>query len=128
MVRAIAAVVIAIVAWFVAATVGNWALRALVPGYSAVEATMAFSLPMMVGRVARGWGWPLSAAAACPACATATPRPAFVAPVPPPLLFLPIHYMLWDKFPAWYHAFFLISIAPSVLAGAALVSRFSTSK
>ena len=36
------------------------------------------------------------------------------------LLFIPIHYNLWDKFPLWYHAAFLISIFPLTLAGAYL--------
>ena len=36
------------------------------------------------------------------------------------VLFLPVHYRLWDKFPLWYHAAFLISIFPLTLAGAYL--------
>jgi hypothetical protein len=36
------------------------------------------------------------------------------------LLFLPVHYMLWDKFPIWYHLFFLITLAPAMLLGAGL--------
>jgi hypothetical protein len=36
------------------------------------------------------------------------------------ILFLPVHYMLWNKFPIWYHLFFLITLAPTMLIGAAL--------
>jgi len=36
------------------------------------------------------------------------------------LLFVPVHYMLWAKFPIWYHLFFLISLAPTLLIGAAV--------
>jgi len=36
------------------------------------------------------------------------------------VLFLPVHYMLWSKFPIWYHLFFLISLAPTVLIGASI--------
>jgi hypothetical protein len=128
MVRAIAAVVLAIVAWLVAATVGNWVLRAVIPGYSAVEASMEFSLPMMVGRLALGVVSSVWAGAACAAIAGERRRPPVVAAVLLTVFFLPIHYMLWDKFPAWYHAFFLISLAPSVLAGAALMSRLAPSR
>ena len=39
------------------------------------------------------------------------------------VLFLPVHYMLWAKFPIWYHLFFLISLAPMLLVGAALQSN-----
>jgi uncharacterized protein (DUF983 family) len=39
------------------------------------------------------------------------------------VLFFPVHYMLWAKFPIWYHLFFLISLAPMILIGAALRSE-----
>jgi len=38
------------------------------------------------------------------------------------ILFLPVHYMLWRKFSIWYHLFFLITLAPTMLIGAALKS------
>jgi hypothetical protein len=37
--------------------------------------------------------------------------------------FLPVHYSLWDKFPVWYHLFFLVTLAPAVLLGSALYSK-----
>jgi len=43
------------------------------------------------------------------------------------ILFLPVHYMLWRKFPIWYHLFFLITLAPTMLIGAALKSDTSAS-
>jgi len=39
------------------------------------------------------------------------------------LLFLPVHYRLWSQFPAWYHATFLILLAPLVFLGARLSRR-----
>jgi hypothetical protein len=30
------------------------------------------------------------------------------------LMFVPIHYGLWDKFPVWYHLVFLITLAPII--------------
>jgi len=39
------------------------------------------------------------------------------------LLFIPVHYNLWDKFPPWYHAVFLISLFPLTLLGALLFAR-----
>jgi len=26
------------------------------------------------------------------------------------IMFLPIHYTIWDKFPIWYHLYFLSSL------------------
>jgi len=26
------------------------------------------------------------------------------------LFFIPIHYMIWTKFPVWYHTYFLTSL------------------
>jgi uncharacterized protein (DUF983 family) len=39
------------------------------------------------------------------------------------LLFIPVHYSLWAQFPLWYHAVFLLSLAPLVMVGAWLVRR-----
>jgi hypothetical protein len=35
-------------------------------------------------------------------------------------LFIPNHYLLWDKFPIWYHLTFLVSLFPLTLLGAML--------
>jgi hypothetical protein len=35
------------------------------------------------------------------------------------LLFIPVHYALWDKFPIWYHVVFLASLIPVTLLGGA---------
>ena len=35
-------------------------------------------------------------------------------------LFIPNHYLLWDKFPVWYHLTFLVSLFPLTLLGAML--------
>jgi hypothetical protein len=39
------------------------------------------------------------------------------------VLFIPIHYNLWDKFPLWYHAAFLVSLLPLTMLGAFLFVR-----
>ena len=36
------------------------------------------------------------------------------------LLFIPNHYLLWDKFPVWYHLTFLVSLFPLTVLGAIL--------
>jgi len=51
MIRSILA---ALVTWFIVATIGNLILRAVRPGYSAVEVSMNFTLKMMVCRLILG--------------------------------------------------------------------------
>jgi hypothetical protein len=33
------------------------------------------------------------------------------------VFFIPVHIRLWDKFPVWYHLFFLISLIPLSFVG-----------
>jgi hypothetical protein len=127
MIRSLGAMVLGLVGWFGVATLGNSVLRAFLPGYTQVEAAMAFTLPMQISRLALGLVSSLCAGALCAAIARPMSIPPRVVAAILVALFLPVHYSLWDKFPVWYHLFFLISIAPAVLAGAALV-RLMASK
>jgi len=122
MIRSIFAVIVAVVTWFIVATIGNWILRAGLPGYSAVEVSMNFTLTMMICRLLLGL-----VSSLCAGFVSATIArnriAAKVAAAVMVVLFLPVHYMLWAKFPIWYHLFFLISLAPMLLVGAALQSK-----
>jgi hypothetical protein len=120
MIRSICAGIFAVVAWFVAATAGNWVLRALMPGYIDAEPAMAFTLAMQLARIAVGLVASLCAGAVCAAIAGAGSRAVKIVAGVMILLFLPAHYRLWDKFPIWYHVVFIATLAPAVLAGAAL--------
>ena len=122
MLRSILAVVAAIFTWFLTATVLNLVLRATLSGYSAAEPTLAFTLPMMISRLALGLMASLAAGLACAAVAKRGIAAKVAAGIML-LLFLPVHYMLWAKFPIWYHLFFLITLAPTMLIGATLVRR-----
>ena len=128
MLRSIAAVLLGFVAWFVAATAGNWLIRTLLPGYTEVEAAMTFTLPMLLARLALGIVSSLCAGAACAAAAGASDRPVKVFAGIIVLMFLPVHYRLWATFPAWYHIVFIASLAPAVLAGGALLKRLTASR
>ena len=115
-------VLIGFCAWFAVATAGNLLIRTLLAGYAAAEPTMQFTLAMLTARLALGG---VSSVAAGVACATAVRLPgaeAFLAGVLV-LFFVPIHYSLWARFPVWYHAVFLLSLAPLVLLGGALARR-----
>jgi hypothetical protein len=126
MVKSIVAVVVAVVTWFVVATIGNWILRAGLSGYAAVEASMDFTLTMMICRLILGLVSSLSAGFAGATIARNRIAPKVAAAIMV-ILFLPVHYMLWQKFPIWYHLFFLITLAPTMLIGAALKSDTNAS-
>ncbi|SRR2546422_11603582 len=122
MIRSILAVIVAVITWFIVATIGNWILRAALPGYSAVEVSMNFTFTMMICRLVLGLLSSLCAGFVCATIARNTVAPK-VAGAVMVVLFLPVHYMLWVKFPMWYHLFFLISLAPALLIGASLQSK-----
>ncbi len=123
MIRAILAVVAGFVTWFVVATLGNWLIRAFVPGYVAAEPTMTFTLGMMIARLAVGVVSSLAAGYACAVVARAQQGALVACAAVLVLFFLPVHYSLWPKFPVWYHLFFLITLAPLVLCGGAMYRR-----
>ena len=122
MIRSILAVIVAVIAWFIVATIGNWILRAALPDYSAVEVAMNFTLTMMICRLILGLVSSLCAGFACATIARNSIAPKVAAALMV-VLFLPVHYMLWAKFPVWYHLFFLISLVPTVLIGAVLQNK-----
>jgi hypothetical protein len=121
MIRSIVAVVVGFVVWFVVATLGNILERLAIPGYADVERAMTFTLAMMIGRLAIGIASSLAAGAV--AAAIGSPIAVRVLAVVMIVFFLPVHYTLWDRFPVWYHAFFLLSLAPAIWAGSLLVAK-----
>ena len=118
--RMIAAVVAGLVAWIVIATVLNWLMRMGWPGYAQLESSMTFTPAMMLARLSVG---ALSSVVAGVVVARVARRRGSTAVVLGVLLlvvFLPVHYQLWEKFPLWYHVAFLVSLLPLVIFGAAL--------
>jgi len=120
MIRTIASIVCGVVAWFIVATIGNLVIRLSWPDYVAVETSMAFTLPMMLARLLVSAVASLAAGALTAWIARGNRKAVMGVGIVLTLLFIPIHYNLWDKFPLWYHAVFLISIFPLTLAGAYL--------
>ena len=120
MIRIIASIVCGVVAWFIVATIGNLVIRLSWPDYVAVETSMAFTLPMMLARLLVSAVASLAAGALTAWIARGNRKAVMGVGILLTLLFIPIHYNLWDKFPLWYHAAFLISIFPLTLAGAYL--------
>jgi hypothetical protein len=119
--RAVLAITVGFVVWFVVATVGNFAIRLLFPGYAEVEKAMNFSLAMLLVRLVLGAGASIAAGVACAAVRSSTRLPRYVFALLLFALFVPVHVSLWDKFPIWYHIIFLGSLAPLVVLGTKLL-------
>jgi hypothetical protein len=61
------------------------------------------------------------------AIARSSPRLPWVAGAILRVAFVPEHILIWVKFPVWYHLVFLITLAPLVALGAALLRRRASS-
>jgi hypothetical protein len=109
MLRSILAVVAGVLAWGIVVTILNLGLRHGWPAYAAVEKAMLFTVPMMAARLSiSGISSLVSGFAA--AAIGRSGQAALIAGVLLLLIFVPIHYMIWSKFPLWYHLTFLISL------------------
>ena len=122
--RGVLAVAAGFIVWFAVATVGNFAIRWLVPGYTEVEKTMDFSLAMLFARLVLGAVASLAGGAACIAIARGARVPVYALALLLLAMFVPIHVNLWAKFPVWYHIVFLGSLVLLVVLGARL-GRFN---
>jgi hypothetical protein len=123
MLRIAGGIVGGVIAWFVFATIGNLAIRLSWPEYVAVEKSMDFSLAMLLTRLLLGAVCSLAAGATAAWIGRGHGAVVKGAGILLTLLFIPVHYNLWDKFPLWYHAVFLISLFPLTLLGALLFAR-----
>jgi len=123
MTKMIAGIVAGLIAWTIVATIGNLMFRVAWPGYAEAEISMMFTLAMMVARLLLG---ALSSLCAGFVVAWITKRNgtgAKVLGIVVTAMFFPVHYLLWDKFPIWYHVIFLASLFPLTLLGAKLSQR-----
>jgi hypothetical protein len=119
--KAIGALIVALVVWFVVATAIHRLMCALWPAYAVATPLLNFSLPMKIARLSLGAGCTLIAAAAARRLSAAPWLPAVLG-CALLALFLPGHYRLWNRFPVWYHLTFLCSLIPLALLGARLPS------
>jgi len=119
-VKIVLGVLIGFVAWFIVATLGNWVVRGTVPGYVEAERAVKFTLPMLCARLAVSALSSLASGLACALLARSTPSAVIILAVALVLFFVPVHYSLWSQFPMWYHATFLVSLAPLAWLGGKL--------
>ena len=121
--RTILAIAAGFVVWFAVATVANFAIRLLFPGYAEVEKAMNFSLAMLLARLVLGAAASIAAGVAFAAVTPSARLPRYVFALLLLALFVPVHVSLWDKFPIWYHIIFLGSLVPLVMLGTKLASN-----
>jgi hypothetical protein len=117
------AAITGLVIWFFVATVLNLALRALWPHYHEAEIAFNFTFAMKLARLLLGAISTLSAGFVAAWIDKVGMRAATLTGVVLLCLFIPGHYMIWNKFPVWYHLTFLLSLLPLTLLGAALNHR-----
>lgn len=121
--KTVGAIIAALVTWIFVATVLNLALRASWPYYHEAETSFNFSFAMKLTRLVLGAASSLSAGFVAAWIGKGRMKAATLAGIVLLALFIPNHYLLWDKFPVWYHLTFLVSLLPLTLLGAALNRR-----
>jgi len=126
-IRNIGAIIAGLVAWVVIATILDRAMRFCWPAYSAAVPVMLFTLPMMFARLTEGAITTIAAGFVNRLIARIPLWPAAAQGLVIFLLFLPVHYNLWHKFPVWYHLIFLGYLVPLTVLGALVVPRRAAS-
>ena len=120
MLRAILSIIAGLVAWMLLATAGNLVLRSAWPDYAAVESTMAFTPVMMASRLVIGAAASMGAGLVGAWVSRGSRGTVGVLGAILLLFFIPVHYRLWERFPLWYHAAFLISLPVLTVIGGRL--------
>jgi hypothetical protein len=119
MARNVIGIVTGLAAWLAVVVVTGLILRETWPAYASVADAMTFTLPMMIARLSIS-AFATLAMGFVAACIT---RSAFARLTPGLILvmaFIPVHVMLWNKFPIWYHLWFLLSLVPLTYVGNSL--------
>lgn len=109
MVRLVGGTVAGVLVWIVVVTILNLGLRHGWHDYALVEKAMTFTLPMMIARLVMSAASSLAGGAAADALDPRGRAP-LASGILLLLLFVPEHYALWPRFPAWYHLTFLVSL------------------
>jgi hypothetical protein len=126
MARNIIGPLVGFVTWLLIATIAGFIMRETWPAYARVADAMTFTLAMMLARLSIGafatiaMGF-VSARITSSALAKLIPGIILLA------LFIPQHVMLWNKFPIWYHLWFLLSLVPLTYLGNRLASSTTRS-
>jgi hypothetical protein len=124
--RTILSVIAGVVAWVLIVSVLNWGLRLWLPGYHAAEPAMQFTLTMMIGRLAIATLTSLATGAIIRLIAPQSNWAPWIVGLIGLIAFIPDHIHVWTHFPIWYHAYFLLTLAPWIWLGSLLSRAKST--
>ncbi|HEY4113583.1 MAG TPA: hypothetical protein VGM17_05920 [Rhizomicrobium sp.] len=124
MLRIIGGAVAGAITWFVVVTILNFGLRYGWPDYHAVEKAMTFTLPMMIARLTESG---ISSIAGGYVAATIGRERVWSPLFAGVILLIPFGYfhlfIIFAKFPIWYHLTFLTSLIVLSLLGGSFVRR-----
>ena len=126
--RIILGVIAGLVVWAVVVTVCDIALRKSWPDYALVEKSLAFTLPMMIARLAESAVSSLVSGFAVALVAKERIKSPLVAGILILAMFLPVHISIWHKLPVWYHLTFFASLPLLSLAGGLLMRSGGASR
>lgn len=118
--RAVVISALVLVTWFAVGTILSIGMRAAWPAYLAAEPAMQFETAMMIARLTIGAICTVIAVWIAADIVRSPGQAGFVSALVLLALFVPVHMQLWDKFPIWYHATFLVSLPVLSLLGARL--------
>jgi K+-sensing histidine kinase KdpD len=118
--RSVLACLAGLLTWIIVVTMINRLLRLGLPGYTAAEPTLQFTLTMKWARLLMAFATSVAAGAVIRWTSPSTRWAPLIVGVMVLAMFLPVHIAIWSKFPVWYHLTFLVTIVPAVLVGAML--------
>jgi hypothetical protein len=118
--RSILTCIAALVTWIVIVSVINRILRVAIPGYTAAEQTLQFTLAMKVARLLMAAVASLGAGVVARWVSRSNRWVPLIVGGIVLAMFLPVHVAIWSKLPVWYHLTFLLTIVPLVVLGAQL--------
>jgi len=122
--RSVLACLAGLLTWIVVVTVINRGLRLSLPNYTAAEQTLQFTLGMEWARLLMAIVTSVVAGAVTSWIYRSSRWAALIVGSVVLAMFVPVHIAIWNKFPAWYHLTFLLTIIPAVLVGALLPPRW----
>jgi hypothetical protein len=122
MLRIILSVVVGFLVWLGMNVGGGYLFAFSWPDYAAADPTMSFTVPMLLARIVLGVLATLAAGWVAAIIARGR-NAALVLGIVLVLFFIPVHAVLWDKFPLWYHLFFLLTLLPLCILGGRIASR-----
>jgi hypothetical protein len=115
--RNILGVVTGLAVWLIIVILAGAIMRQSWSAYASVADAMTFTLPMLIARLSISTVATLVTGFVTASVVTRSMVARLMPGVILLLWFVPVHMMLWDKFPVWYHLTFLVSLVPLTYLG-----------